>query len=230
MPVFRLRDELFFPPPELADDDGLLALGGDLSEERLILSYSMGIFPWYSEGSPVLWWSPDPRLVLKPDEIKISRSLRQTIKRGIFEITMDTAFDAVIRSCATVARGREKGTWITDEMIEAYINLHRSGYAHSIESWFEGRLAGGLYGVALGSAFFGESMFTLKNDASKVAFVMLVKRLREWDFTLIDCQVTTSHLKRFGAVEIPRKEFMKMLKSALKVPSRRGKWETGENR
>lgn len=224
MPVFRLSDELVFPPPHLSEENGLLAVGGDLSTSRLLRAYSMGIFPWYSDDSPILWWSPDPRLVLLPRELKISRSLRQTIKKGIFEVTMDRDFDAVIDNCALVDRGSDRGTWITEGMKEAYIRLYNAGYAHSVESWFEGELAGGLYGVALGSAFFGESMFTLKKDASKVAFVTLVQQLLKWEFTLIDCQVTTEHLLSFGAKEIPRSKFLKMLSSALTEPARKGTW------
>ncbi len=225
MPVFRLTDEIVFPPPDLAEDEGLLAIGGDLSEQRLLLAYSMGIFPWYSDCSPILWWSPDPRLILLPEGLKISRSLRQTIKKGIFEVTMDRAFDSVIRNCASAQRKDERGTWITDEMIEAYILLHNSGYAHSVESWVDGEIAGGLYGVALGSAFFGESMFARKSNASKVAFVTLVQQLHRWEFSLIDCQINTLHLRSFGAHEIPRKEFLKMLKTALDVPTSKGKWK-----
>lgn len=219
MPVFQLSDELIFPPPHLAEKSGLLAVGGDLSEHRLLLAYSMGIFPWYSEGDPVLWWSPDPRLVLFPDELKISRSLRQTINKGIFEVTMDRAFESVIKKCAEVRENGE-GTWITGEMMDAYIRLHHSGFAHSVESWFEGELAGGLYGVSLGSAFFGESMFAKKTDASKVAFVSLVHHLIHSDCTLIDCQITTKHLVSLGAREIPRREFLKKLKAALQDTSK----------
>jgi len=226
MPVFRLTDDLIFPPPELAEDDGLLAIGGDLSEKRLLLAYSMGIFPWYSEGSPILWWSPDPRLILIPEELKISRSLKQIIKKDIYKITMDASFESVIRSCAEVKRKNQRGTWITDRMIDAYIKLHCSGYAHSVESWFEGELVGGLYGVSLGSAFFGESMFTKKCNASKVVFVKLVEHLQRWGFSLIDCQMITQHLIRFGARAIPRIEFMGMLTSALKIRTKRGKWKS----
>lgn len=225
MTVFHVPDELVFPPPELAEDDGLLASGGDLSESRLILAYSMGIFPWYTDASPILWWSPDPRLILLPEELKITRSLRQTLKKGIFHITVDRAFESVIRGCASAVRKKNEGTWITEHMIEAYTRLHNSGYAHSIESWFEGELAGGLYGVALGSAFFGESMFSRRSNASKVAFVLLVRQLKQWNFTLIDCQVTTKHLMSLGAREVPRSEFLKMLRYALTVPGRMGKWD-----
>jgi leucyl/phenylalanyl-tRNA--protein transferase len=162
MPVFRLTDDLIFPPPELADDNGLLAVGGDLSVERLLLAYSMGIFPWYSDGDPILWWSPDPRPILLPGELKVSRSLRQTIKKGIYTITMNRAFEAVIRSCSSIRRSQDEGTWITEEMIDAYIRLHKAGYALSVEAWDGDELAGGLYGVILGKAFFGESMFAKK--------------------------------------------------------------------
>jgi leucyl/phenylalanyl-tRNA--protein transferase len=224
MPIFKLTKRLIFPSPELAEDNGLLAIGGDLSEKRLLLAYSTGIFPWYSEGDPILWWSPDPRLVLFPGDLKISRSLNQTIKKGIFKITLDTAFEAVIRNCASVHLKADGDTWITGEMIDAYINLHHAGYAHSVESWSEGRLSGGLYGISIGSAFFGESMFAKKSDASKVAFAILVQYLIKLNFTLIDCQVTTSHLKSFGAHEIRRNDFIIMLKSALKAGTNKGKW------
>jgi len=215
MPVYKLTKELVFPPPGLADDDGLLAVGGDLSVDRLILAYSMGIFPWYSENYPILWWSPDPRLVIFPKELKVSRSLRQTIKKSIYHVTTNAAFEDVIRNCATVTRKGEGGTWITDDMIEAYIRLHKVGYAHSVESWEGDELAGGFYGVMMGKAFFGESMFAKKSDASKVAFATYAVALAEKGFELIDCQVTTEHMKRFGAREIPRPEFMRRLKEAL---------------
>ena len=174
MPIFKLTNELIFPSPHLAEEDGLLAIGGDLSEARLLLAYSMGIFPWYSEGDPILWWSTDPRLVLFPEDLKVSRSLNQTLRKGIFNITFDEAFEEVIRNCASVHSKADGGTWITDDMMDAYIDLHHAGYAHSVESWFEGKLAGGLYGISIGSAFFGESMFAKKSDASKAAFVTLV--------------------------------------------------------
>jgi leucyl/phenylalanyl-tRNA--protein transferase len=224
MPVFRLTDDIIFPPPECAEENGLLAVGGDLSEERLLSAYSMGIFPWYQEDSPILWWSPDPRLVMRPEDLKVSRSLGQTVRRGVYRVTMDRAFGEVIRNCAGVRRERGPGTWITGDMIRAYVRLHQSGYAHSVESWHGDDLAGGLYGVSLGGAFFGESMFARKADASKVAFVALVSLLTAWKFELIDCQVTTGHLMRFGAKEVPRSKFLEMLKHALKVPAKRGSW------
>jgi leucyl/phenylalanyl-tRNA--protein transferase len=215
MPVYKLTKELIFPPPELADDDGLLAVGGDLSVDRLVLAYSMGIFPWYSDQYPILWWSPDPRLILFPKELKVSRSLRQTMKKGIYHVTTNAAFEDVIRNCATITRNGEKGTWITDDMIEAYIRLYKAGYAHSVEAWDGDELAGGLYVIIMGKAFFGESMFAKKNDASKVAFATYAVQLAEKGFELIDCQVTTAHMKRFGAREISRTEFMKHLKKVL---------------
>lgn len=220
MPVFRLPDEVIFPSPELAEPDGLLAVGGDLSEERLLAAYSLGIFPWYSEGTPILWWSPEPRLVLFSKELKISRSLRQIIRKGSFSITMNTAFQEVIRGCAHVRRTPDGGTWITGEMMEAYVRLHRSGHAHSVETWLKGELVGGLYGLSLGRAFFGESMFTRESNASKVALVALVLHLREQGVTMIDCQVTTSHLKSLGAREIPRKRFLELLDEAIRFPLR----------
>ncbi|MBI4684215.1 MAG: leucyl/phenylalanyl-tRNA--protein transferase [Nitrospirae bacterium] len=225
MPVFRLTNKLIFPPPELAEDDGLFAAGGDLSEKRILLAYSMGIFPWYSDNSPILWWSPDPRLILIPEELKISRSLKQTIKKGIFRVTMDAAFDSVIKNCAVIRRKGERGTWITDEMIGAYTKLHRAGLAHSVESWVEGKLVGGLYGVSLGSAFFGESMFAKKSDASKVAFVTLVQQLIKWRFTIVDCQITTGHLINLGAKEVSRSKFIKMLNTALRATTKKDKWD-----
>ena len=214
MTVYRLTKELVFPRPELADYSGLLAVGGDLSVERLVLAYSMGIFPWY-EGNTIRWWSPAPRLVLFPKELIISRSLRQTIKKDIYHITTNAAFEDVIRNCATITRNGEDGTWITDDMIEAYIRMHKAGYAHSVEAWDGDELVGGFYGVIMGKAFFGESMFSKKTDASKVAFATYTVKLAEKGFELIDCQVTSAHMKRFGAREISRPEFMKYLENAL---------------
>jgi leucyl/phenylalanyl-tRNA--protein transferase len=224
MPIYQLPEDIVFPSPELSEPNGLLAIGGDLTEKRLLYAYALGIFPWYSEGDPILWWSPDPRLVLIPENLKISRSLRQCIKKNIFHVTVDEAFHDVICNCAHVRRSQGEDTWITQEMIDAYSRLFDQGFAHSIESWYQGELVGGLYGVCLGSAFFGESMFTKKSNASKVAFVSLVELLRKWDFTLIDCQVTTSHLMSFGAHEMSRKKFLKMLRQALQAPTHRGRW------
>ncbi len=225
MPVFELSEEDFtFPPPHLADPTGLLAVGGDLSPERILEAYRLGIFPWFSGNDPILWWSPDPRLVLFPEKIRVSRSLRQKMKKGIFRITFDHSFHEVIRTAAEVHRERDGGTWITDGMIRAYSELHLMGYAHSVEAWTGEGLAGGLYGVSLGSAFFGESMFTTVSDASKVAFVTLADWLRKREFTLIDCQVSTEHLQRFGAEEIPRTVFLNLLEAALGNPTLRGRW------
>lgn len=215
MPVFTLSERLSFPPPHLAIKEGLLAVGGDLSIDRLLLAYRSGIFPWYSEGEPILWWSPDPRLVLYPSELRVSRSLRRLIKRNVFHITFDQDFEAVITGCAEAKRSYGEGTWITDEMKSAYIALHNAGWAHSVEAWQDDRIVGGLYGVAIGRVFFGESMFSCVSNASKVAFVTLVEQLKRLNFTLIDCQVKTDHLMRFGAREIPRKAFIAAIEAAL---------------
>jgi leucyl/phenylalanyl-tRNA---protein transferase len=215
MPVFRLTDELIFPNPSYAVSGGLLAVGGDLSPDRLLLAYANGIFPWYSDPDPILWWSPDPRLVLFPDELKVSASLKRVVRKKIFKVTINHAFREVIRACAEVRTKSGQETWITAEMLEAYVRLHELGYAHSIESWSGDELSGGLYGVAMGRVFFGESMFTFKTDASKVALVQLSGLLRALGFHLIDCQTATEHLKRFGAREIPRKEFLSRLGKAL---------------
>jgi leucyl/phenylalanyl-tRNA--protein transferase len=224
MPIYRLIKEVVFPPPEQAHPSGLLAVGGDLSTARLLEAYRLGIFPWYSENEPILWWSPDPRLVLDPGDFSISRSLRKTLKKRTFAVTFDQAFGDVMRACATVPREGQPGTWITDEMQEAYERLHRLGYAHSVETWFHGELAGGLYGVSLGKAFFGESMFHRRTDASKVALAALVERLKSWDFHFIDAQMTTEHLLRLGATELPRRIFLRRLAEALKSPTKKGKW------
>lgn len=212
MGVYLLDNEdIGFPDPESAEPDGLLAVGGDLRPERLLLAYSLGIFPWYEDGSPILWWSPDPRLVLFPKEIKVSRSLRQTLKKDIYEVTFDRAFEDVIIACAGLREEKDEGTWITKEMGQAYTELHRLGHAHSVESWRDGELAGGLYGVAMGRVFCGESMFARQRDASKVALVRLVEQLSSRGFQMIDCQVRTRHLISMGAREIPRREFLHRL-------------------
>ncbi|MDM8548491.1 leucyl/phenylalanyl-tRNA--protein transferase [Desulfobacterales bacterium HSG2] len=224
MPVFLLSDKIGFPPPHLAREDGVLAVGGDLSEKRLLLAYKMGIFPWFSGDEPIIWWSPDPRLVLFPKDIHVSRSLKKTIRKGVFRLTMDTAFSRVITSCADIRVQNNEGTWIVDEMIEAYCKLHESGFAHSVEAWCDGELAGGLYGISLGKCFFGESMFSHVSNASKVAFVSLVEYLNALSFDMIDCQIKTQHLMSFGAREIPRKRFLMQLAKSLKSPTKRGKW------
>ena len=204
MPVEISRRRLEFPDLDEADESGLLAIGGDLSIERLKLAYSKGIFPWYEDGMPILWWSPDPRMVLFPAKMIISHSLRQSIKKQQFTITIDHAFEKVIRNCAKTPRKGEDGTWITTEMQNAYIRLHEAGYAHSAEAWLEGELVGGLYGVALGKAFFGESMFHHVTNASKVALFQLVEKLSSWNFEIIDAQVYTNHLESLGGEMIPR--------------------------
>jgi len=209
------KEDIWFPDPYNAPGDYPLAIGGDLSPERLIFAYSLGIFPWYSEDEPILWWSPDPRMVLFPDELKISRSLKKVLKNKGFEVRFNTAFEDVIKNCATVKRKGQDGTWLTPEMIEAYIKLHKLGFAHSVETYLEGKLVGGLYGVAIGGVFFGESMFHKVSDASKVAFVHLVKRLKEKNFDIIDCQQSTPHMARFGAREIPRKEFLDIISKSI---------------
>ena len=224
MPLFRLTGDLVFPPPHLAIEDGLLAVGGDLSVERLLLAYRSGIFPWFSEGDPLLWWSPDPRMVLLPEELHVSRSLQRVLKKGEFEVTFDTAFEPVIHACAEARGPKRDGTWITTEMEEAYCALHDAGYAHSVECWKDGELAGGLYGVSLGACFFGESMFSHTANASKAAFVRLVQQVQTWGYTLIDCQMHTPHLARFGAHEIPRKRFLALLREGLNADTRMGPW------
>jgi len=224
MPVYLLDDRLVFPPPERAPRDGPLAVGGDLRPERLILAYSLGIFPWYSEGDPILWHSPDPRMVLLADELRIPRSLRRVERQRPYRLTIDTAFSAVVAACARVPRPGQDGTWITREMQSAYAELHRRGVAHAAEAWDGDELVGGLYGVSLGSAFFGESMFAREPDASKLAFVALVRHLRRLDIRLIDCQVYTGHLARFGAREWPRREFLAALRESQRHPTRPGPW------
>lgn len=219
-----------FPSPDsaLTEPDGLLAAGGTLSPRRLLRAYRMGIFPWYSSGQPILWWSPNPRLVLFPEAVNVSRSLRKTIKKRLFTITVDAAFATVIAACAA-PRDEDGGTWITPEMSVAYERLHRLGHAHSIESWHEGELVGGLYGVAVGKVFYGESMFSTMSDASKVALAALAAQLRRWQFTLIDCQVRTEHLTRMGAVEIPRALFLQLLERYCVQPGWDGLWRFDED-
>lgn len=219
------RDELSFPPLETAmrEPNGLLAAGGDLSPERLLAAYRHGCFPWYQEGQPLLWWSPDPRTVLYPEELHVSRSLAKKLRQGVFDVTFDRAFRDVIEGCAA-PRDYADGTWITTPMQNAYIKLHQIGVAHSVEVWQDGQLVGGLYGLAMGRLFFGESMFSRTTDASKVGFVTLVERLRDWDFKLIDCQMPTQHLASFGARTIPRRIFVEALAKYLDEPGP-ARWE-----
>ncbi|MEJ2201164.1 MAG: leucyl/phenylalanyl-tRNA--protein transferase [Desulfuromonadaceae bacterium] len=218
MPIYRLNDQLLFPPPEFSEPEGLLAVGGDLSSSRLLLAYSMGIFPWFSEGEPILWWSPDPRCVLFPDELNISRSLAKTLRRSRFRSSFNTAFSAVVAACAENRPKQNSGTWITVGIQQAYENLHRLGFAHSVECWQGDELVGGLYGVCLGRCFFGESMFHRVSDASKVALVALVRRMRQKGWTLIDCQLPNDHLFSLGAKLLPRQEFLSRLRRSGVVP------------
>ncbi len=225
MAIFRLGRDVAFPDPARAEPDGLLAVGGDLRPERLLAAYALGIFPWFDAASPILWWSPDPRLVLEPERLHVSRSLERTIRRGQYRVTADAAFERVIRRCASRRRPGQRGTWITREMVSAYVRLHALGFAHSFEAWEGDVLAGGLYGVSLGAAFFGESMFADRPDASKVAFVRSVEWLASRGVSLVDCQVHTEHLARFGARELARADFLRRLAAALEAPTRRGRWE-----
>jgi len=215
-----------FPPLEraLRQPNGLLAIGGDLSPERLLAAYRLGIFPWCEQAQPILWWSPDPRLVMLPKQLKVSRSLGKAMRNKGFQITLDRAFAAVIQHCASASRPGQDGTWITLGMQRAYLNLHHLGYAHSVECWLEGALVGGLYGISIGKVFFGESMFSLVSDASKVAYVRLVEKLNEWGYELIDCQVYTEHLVSLGAIEVSRQDFRGMLASLCALPGKRGLW------
>ena len=210
MPLFALDQDLIFPPVALAEPDGLLAIGGDLSQERLLLAYRSGIFPWY-EGNHILWWSPDPRFVLFPHELKVSKSMRQLIRKGLFTFTVDKAFDDVIANCKTINRPGQDGTWITDDVKVAYRGLHAAGYAHSAEAWLDGELVGGLYGIRLGDFFFGESMFSKVSNASKAAFIQYVELLRNEGVGLIDCQVYTAHLESLGARMIARDAFVRII-------------------
>jgi leucyl/phenylalanyl-tRNA--protein transferase len=225
MPVFRLNKEIVFPPPELAEPDGLLAVGGDLSPERLLAAYQQGIFPWYSGKEPILWWSLSPRLVLFPEEFHLPRSLARTIRRGIYQVSADTAFAEVIAACAAVRQ--EAGTWISKEMQAAYIRLHELGFAHSVECRFEGELVGGLYGVCLDKMFFGESMFSLRDDASKVALAALVNHARQIGIQAVDCQMTTAHMLRFGSREIDRPAFQELLDRLIQQVQPQERWPIG---
>jgi len=222
---FLLDDRIEFPPVHLADEHGLLAIGGDLSVPRLLLAYGSGIFPWpWYEQMPMFWWAPDPRYVLYPDELKVPRSLRAVLNRGDYEIRYDTAFREVIEGCAEAPRPGQDGTWITDDMVQAYIKLHEKGYAHSVETFYDGRLVGGLYGVSLGGVFFGESMFYEMSNASKVALYYLVEKLGSWNFDFIDSQVPNDHMKSLGGQEVKRPDFLNLLSDSLQKQTKRGKW------
>lgn len=215
MPVFILNNSLQMPSPQLAEADGLLAIGGDLSSERLLQAYKMGIFPWYNEGEEILWWSPDPRFILFPKELYVSKSMKKLIDRKVFKVTFNSNFNDVIRNCKEISRTGQEGTWITDEMEMSYIKLHKKGIAHSVEVWDDDELVGGLYGIRLGSIFFGESMFSKKSNASKFGFIQWVRNLQKEGTVLIDCQIPTDHLTSLGAREIPRKEFLNYLQKYL---------------
>jgi leucyl/phenylalanyl-tRNA--protein transferase len=225
MPIYFLHPDLpVFPHPEMADESGILAVGGDLSLERLLTAYSFGIFPWYNEDEPVTWWSPDPRSIVLPGQVRISKSMRPYLKR--FELRVDTAFHQVIHHCRKIPRNGQPDTWITADMEKAFVALRDAGYAHSFETWHEGRLIGGLYGVSLGKGFFGESMFSLETNASKFAFIRLSQWLRQRAFTLIDCQVPSEHLARMGCTTISRSEYLDWLRKNLLIPTLKGKWKT----
>lgn len=224
MPVYQLYDDEFrFPDPMDSEPDGLLAIGGDLSVQRLINAYATGVFPWY-ERKPILWWSPDPRTILIPNEFKISKSLKRVIRSGKFEVRMDTAFSRVIDTCGRISREGENGTWITTDMKQAYKRLFVLGVAHSVETYHNHHLVGGLYGVSIGKAFFGESMFHTETDASKVAFAALSRWLFDRDFMFIDCQMHTDHLQSLGAMDIPKAEYLELLAKAISFPTLKGKW------
>lgn len=229
MPVFLLPGcETWFPPLAAVSPEGLLAVGGDLSIPRLLAAYRQGIFPWYDESTPILWWNLPERSILIPDELHVPRSLRRVINARAFDITLDTAFADVITACAEAQRPGQRGTWIVPELCEAYIALHKAGYAHSVEAWEEGALVGGAYGIALGRVFFGESMFFTRQDASKTAFVWLVRYLAAHGYSLIDCQQVTDHTNRFGAVAVDRETFMHSLKGAVTANDRVGRWQFPE--
>jgi leucyl/phenylalanyl-tRNA---protein transferase len=224
MPIYQLGPDPVFPDPNVAQGDGLLAVGGDLSVKRLLEAYRCGIFPWFSEEDPILWWSPPKRAILVPGEEHLSKSLRRSLKQNPFELRIDTAFEAVIRACAQTPRPDQSGTWISPGMIDAYLELHRQGYAHSFESWREGRLVGGLYGLSLGSAFFGESMFSAETNASKIAFAQLCAWLKGQGFTLLDGQLPNENLDRYGFRAVSRKAFLTRLDEALQKKAKLGPW------
>lgn len=215
MAIYALSDDLVFPNPELSEDDGLLAVGGDLSVDRLLVAYSNGIFPWYNKDEPILWWCPKPRFILKPEDIRISKSMKKIIKKGEFVVTFDNDFEGVISNCKSM-RENEEGTWITDEMMQAYINMHNEGYALSVETYLDGELVGGLYGVIIGKCYFGESMFSKVSNASKIALITLAQRLQELNFEFIDCQVYTEHLESMGAKMVEWDEFKAMIDNGLR--------------
>lgn len=221
-------DPTRFPAIDETDEDGIIAVGGDLKPERLVEAYRRGIFPWYSEGLPILWHCPDPRFVLDPAELHVPKSLRKMMRRGVYEIRLDTDFEGVIDACAKTRRPGQRGTWITRDMRKAYLRLHGLGFAHTAEAWLDGQLVGGLYGVSLGQVFYGESMFAQADDASKVAFATLVEWMRGWGVALVDCQQETAHLARFGATPWPRARFTTTVETLTRAPTRQGKWSLTE--
>ncbi|MDR9398733.1 leucyl/phenylalanyl-tRNA--protein transferase [Salibacter sp.] len=223
--IHFLSGELKFPPVDLADAEGILAMGGDVSPQRVLLAYQKGIFPWYSDETPILWWAPDPRFVLYPENYKTSKSLRQVMRKKQFTVTFDHAFEEVINKCQNVPRAGQDGTWITDELKETFCEIHRLGFSHSVEVWQDGELVGGLFGTSLGRAYFGESMFSLVSNASKVGFATLVPQLINRGIKLIDCQVYTDHLSRFGALNIPRSKYSEHLEVLLDFDSLQGSWK-----
>lgn len=225
MPVFHIsEEEPFFPDPSLADRQGLIGIGGNLEPSTLIAAYQQGIFPWYNQHDPILWWSPDPRFVLYPEDLKVSKSMKPYFNQQKFSVSFDTAFEHVVRACARIPRHGQSSTWITGEMMEAYVSLHQHGFAHSVEVWQDDKLAGGLYGVSLGKIFFGESMFTLRPNASKFGFISMVRILKEKGFTLIDCQQETKHLASLGAKGIPRQDFLRALSLNREKKTTLGAW------
>ncbi|MFP6583832.1 MAG: leucyl/phenylalanyl-tRNA--protein transferase [Candidatus Hydrogenedentota bacterium] len=224
MSIYLLSDDLRFPSPTNADEEGLLAIGGDLSPERLVMAYSMGIFPWYSAGDPIMWWSPDPRMVIRPGEFRPSTSLRKSYRKMKLRLSMDEAFEQVIRNCSGIPRGNQEGTWITEEMRESYCQLHELGVAHSLECWNSETLVGGLYGLSLGNCFFGESMFAKQSDASKLAFWALMRYADTAGIEFVDCQLHNDHLESLGAYTIKREEYMRWLYRSLESQTRQGSW------
>lgn len=224
MPIFELTKDITFPDPELADPSGIIAIGGDLQPGRLLQAYRMGIFPWFNEYDPLVWWSPDPRTVLYPAEVKISHSMRKILRDKVFRVTFDNNFEAVIKCCREQKRPGQRGTWITEDILKAYVRLHHLGYAHSVEVWKDEDLAGGLYGVSLGRMFAGESMFSRVSNASKTGLIVLAKKLEALGYILIDCQLQTRHLASLGAREISRRQYMRQLAKSLEQPTLRGNW------
>lgn len=226
MPYFLIpKKECIFPHPSLADKSGILGIGGDLSLERILLAYQFGIFPWFNDDEPIVWWCPDPRFIIYPEKVHISKSMRPYLNGNKFSISYDRCFTKVISHCRKIKRAYQDGTWINNEMEEAYINMHKLGYAHSVEVWNEDRLVGGLYGIHLGKCFFGESMFSLESNASKFGFIKLCQALEEKNFTLIDCQQATPHLRKLGGQFIPRKKFLGYLEINRTLPTDRQDWQ-----